>query len=248
MPTRRSSDTIAIFASHPWSRATDRSRHVGENTDYASKITVLLVDDNEIFRRGLRLTLEQDPGIVVVGEASVSEEALKSAQRTQPDIAFLGFTRQERVVIELCRRVIRECPRTKIIILAVHLHDEMVYRALAAGAKGFVSRDLEPNQLSTIIRSAHTGETVLDHRIITPLLLSIEGKRADGPDAIELAKIDLAILRHVADGSTTPQIAKRLRRNPYAIRARLERLRALLKVRSGPALIAEAVRRGLVQR
>src|SRR5215831_9820266 len=195
-----------------------------------AKIRIVVVDDHEVVRHGLRLSLELEPDMVVIGEA-----------RTGVDGPAV------------CRRIIEAVPRTAVIMLTNYLEDGFVLRSLMAGAKGYVIKDVQLSELKTMIRSVYRGGSVLDPKVAGQVIATVASAveapavRAGGSRQVTaLSDTDLAILRHLSEGLTDKQIAGRVHLSPHTVKDHLEKIRALLDVGSRTEIVATALRRGLV--
>jgi two-component system NarL family response regulator len=217
-----------------------------------AKIRIVVVDDHEVVRHGLRLSLGLEADMVVVGEARTGAEAVKVALDKRPDVLLLDVRLDDIDGPEVCRRVRASAPQVAILMLSTYLQDGMVLRSLVAGAKGYVIKDVELSELKKMIRSVYRGNAVLDPRITTPVISSATAGSAR-PDAGKgrslarsLGESDVTIMRHVAEGLTNRQIGERVHLSPHTVKDRLEKICAVLNVRSRTEVVAEALRRGLV--
>jgi two-component system, NarL family, response regulator DevR len=218
-----------------------------------SKIRIVVVDDHEVVRHGLRLSLELEPDMTVVGEARTGEEAIRIARESRPDVVLLDVRLEGADGPDVCRRVIDVAPRTAVIMLTNYLQDGFVLRSLMAGAKGYVIKDVQLSELKKMIRSVYRGGAVLDPKVtgqvISTAKLSGEvslGRPGSAWQVTALSETDLAILKHLSEGLTDKQIAGRVHLSPHTVKDHLEKIRTVLDVGSRTEIVATALRRGLV--
>jgi two-component system, NarL family, response regulator DevR len=215
-----------------------------------TKIRIVVVDDHEVVRHGLRLSLELEADMQVIGEARTGTEAVHVALEKRPDVMLLDVRLEDIDGPEVCRRVHAAAPKIAILMLTNYTHDAMVLRSLVAGAKGYVIKDVELAELEKMIRAVHRGNAVLDPRIAPSVISSATGSAAApaaaGVQAIPLTDIDLVIVRHVAKGLTNREIAGLVHLSPHTIKDRLSKICDILQVGSRTEIVAEALRRGLI--
>jgi DNA-binding NarL/FixJ family response regulator len=215
------------------------------------KIRIVVVDDHEVVRHGLRLSLELEADMVVVGEARCGDEALHLAREVKPDVMLLDVRLEGMDGPEVCRRVLEVAPRLAVIMLTNYLQDGLVLRSLVAGAKGYVIKDVQLSELKKMIRSVYRGGSVLDPKVTGQIISTATGEaltaKPGGPKTVTvLSETDLAIVRHLSQGLTNKQIAEQVHLSPYTIKDHLERIRDVLAVGSRTEIVAEALRRGLI--
>ena len=214
-----------------------------------STIRIVIVDDHEVVRHGLRLSLELEADMQVIGEARTGLEAVKLALDKRPDVMLLDVRLEDIDGSEVCRKVHEAAPRIAIVMLSNYTHDAMVLRSLVAGAKGYVIKDVELAELKRMIRTVHRGNAVLDPRIATSVIASATNGSASAAPAVPSASLndtDLVILRHVAKGLTNREVAGLVHLSPHTIKDRLKRISDILGVRSRTELVVEGLRRGLI--
>jgi DNA-binding NarL/FixJ family response regulator len=222
----------------------------------ASPIRVVIVDDHEIIRHGLRQTLAREADMDVVGEARSGAEAVRVAERLQPDVMLLDVKLEDLDGPEVCRRVLAVAPATAVVMLTSYLQDGVVLRSLVAGAKAYVIKDVELGELKRTIRSVHRGHSVLDPKIASRVIASVagqgnrtRGRTVHGRSALSptsLSDTDLLILKHLAKGLTNKEIAACVHLSAHTIKDHLEKIGAAFDVRSRTEIVAEALRAGII--
>ena len=180
------------------------------------KIRIAVVDDHEIVRHGLRLSLEIEADMVVVGEARTGEEAVQLAQEIKPDVMLLDVRLEGTDGPEVCRRVVKAAPRTAVIMLSNYLQDGFVLRSLMAGAKGYVIKDVQLAELKRMIRSVYRGGSVLDPKVAGQVISTATAwgdasvaKPGASRNVTAFSETDLAIVKHLSEGLTNKQIPAR---------------------------------------
>jgi len=220
-----------------------------------AKIRIVVVDDHEVVRHGLRLSLELEPDMAVIGEARTGEDALRIVVDEKPDVVLLDVRLDGADGPEVCRQILAVVPRTAVVMLTNYLEDGFVLRSLMAGAKGYVIKDVQLSELKKMIRTVFRGASVLDPKVTAQVISTVTASgempaaRGTGRRPVTvtaLSDTDLAILRHLASGMTDKQIAGRVHLSPHTVKDHLEKIRALLDVGSRTEIVATALRRGLV--
>ena len=208
------------------------------------KITVLLADDHAVVRDGLRVLLQQSADIRVVGEAADGRDAVQLAQELKPDVVIMDITMRELNGIEAARLLRDLCPATHVVMLSMHSNSEHVFRALEAGALGFVVKESAGEEVAAAVRAAHAGQRYLSRVIagLEPTLQSRSG-RASPLDSLSARERD--VLQLVAEGRTSAEIAATVSLSRKTIETYRVRLMKKLKVKSIPELVKFAIEHGL---
>ena len=216
------------------------------------RIKLLIVDDQEVVRAGLRLTLEAEPDMQVVGEAASPDEAVRLATTRVPNIVLLDAKLREGAVDgpDVCRRILASVPKTAVIMLSNYSQDPIVLRCLAAGAKGYLIKDVELSELKKVIRSVYHGSSVLDPKVTDGVISRATGPAAhpasDSARPETLSDTDLAIIGHLAHGLTNKEIGARVNLSPHTVKDHLEKIAAVLGVHARTEIVAEALKHGLI--
>lgn len=215
-----------------------------------AKIKVMIVDDHEVVRLGLRTALHSESDMEVVGETGVPEDAVDLAVEKQPDIVLLDVKLRDEGYDgpDVCRNILARAPRTVVIMLTNYPQDATVFRSLVAGAKGYVVKDVELAELKRMIRAAYRGASILDPKITDRVIARATQPepRPTGIQAETLSQTDLAIIRHLSRGLTNKEIASLLHISTSSVKDHLLRISTVLGVHSRAAIVGEALRRGLV--
>lgn len=176
------------------------------------KTRILLVDDHDIVRLGLMTLLNDQPDMEVVGEASTAGDAVKAAENLRPDVVLMDIRLPGEGGIEAAGQVTRRVPNSKVVMLTSFADDELVVRAIRAGAVGYVLKQVGNEELLRAIRAASRGEALLDPSTTARLLTRVrEAERKADEDAFrELTDREMDVLIHLAKGKTNAQIGSLL--------------------------------------
>ncbi|MFM2044353.1 MAG: Protease production enhancer protein [Pseudomonadota bacterium] len=204
-----------------------------------TRLRVLLVDDHAIFRRGLAALFEDNTEFRVVGEAGNGAEAMRLHAALAPDLTLLDLRMPEMEGAEVVRRIREEAPAARIIILTTFDTDEDIERALKAGAKAYLLKDLSEAELLDCLREVAAGRTYVP--------FPIAAKLAERLTQVQLTQREMAVLKHMAEGLANKSIAARLAISDATVKVHVTNLFQKLQVNSRTEAIAVAVRRGLVR-
>jgi DNA-binding NarL/FixJ family response regulator len=204
-----------------------------------SKLTVLLVDDHALVRRGFRRMLEDEPTFEVVGEASDGLEAVESAERLRPDVIVMDCALPQINGIEASRRILAKRPDTAILMLSMHSEDTLVRQAMDAGAKGYVLKNAMDLDLVSAIKNVAEGKTVLDPQITRGGTL--KGERDTG-----LTPRELEILQYIVAGKSNKEIATELSLSVNTVSVHRANIMDALGIHKTAELVVYAIRNGLV--
>jgi two-component system, NarL family, response regulator DevR len=220
-------------------------------TTNGHRIRIGIVDDHEIVRRGLRAALEHEADMEVVGDVRTGREAIRLAEQLRPDVMLVDVRLEDTDGPSVCERVRAVTADTAVLMLTSYHQDGMVLRSLAAGARGYVIKDVELTALKGMIRAAHRGECVLDPAVAPHVIAAATGNGAATHQAsvmrtLALSDIDLDVVRHLARGLTNKQIGALVHRSPHTVKDHVEKICAVLEVHSRTEVVAAALRIGLI--
>ena len=216
-------------------------------------IRVLLVDDHALARKGFRMVLETEPDIEVVGEAADGRQAVHSAGRLAPDVVLMDVRMPELDGIAATQQIVEggTAQPPKVLILTTFDLDEYVYDSLAAGASGFLLKDVGPEQLTAGIRAVASGDALLAPSVTRRLIdefVQTRPRQADRPQALdELTPRELEVLELVAQGLSNAEIAELLVVEETTVKTHVSRLLAKLDLRDRVQAVILAYDSGLVQ-
>ncbi len=209
------------------------------------QVRIVLVDDHQIVREGLRSILQQEPSFEVVGETGDGAYAVTLIAHLQPDIALVDIRLPDMSGLDVCRRAVELSPRTRVIILTAYLDSNLVHQALQAGARGYLLKDVEHMALVERIHQVLQGEYVFDPRV-THTLAEYIVQHPPEEDDILLSARELEILRLVAQGLTNAEIADILFLSPATVKDHVRNITAKLGARNRVEAVTKAVRQGLI--
>jgi DNA-binding NarL/FixJ family response regulator len=211
-------------------------------------IRVLVVDDQALVRTGLRMIIDADPDLAVVGEAVDGIDALEVAQRCAPDVVLMDVRMPRLDGIEACRRLASQAPEVRVLMLTTFDLDDHVYAALRAGASGFLLKDAPPDHLLEAIRVVARGDSMLAPSVTRLLIDEIARRPAavDTPGLDELTDRELEVLRLVARGRSNKEIATELYLGEATVKTHVGRILAKLGLRDRVQVVVAAYESGLV--
>lgn len=199
------------------------------------RISVLIADDNTLFREGLRMLLAQEPAISVVGEAQDGLQAIRLAEALQPDILLLDIRMPGLGGIEALPQIREKSPRTKVLILSGFSEGELMIQALQLGAKGYLSKLLTHRDLIKAIRATYAGEVWAERKVLSEVLESLRQKMQEKnlplSDMQEtLTDREHEIVKWVIQGMTNKEIATRLGISDKTVKTHLSNIFNKLKI------------------
>jgi two-component system, NarL family, response regulator NreC len=207
-------------------------------------IRILLADDHQLLREGLRLLLEKQPDIQVVGEAENGLVAIQLAAQLQPDVVIMDIHMPEIDGIQGARRILQEMPGVKVICLSMYSNRSMVEDMLKAGATGYLLKECASQELAQAIRTVVRGETYLSPRVARVFLDRYLSHRGAGT-AAALTEREAQVLRMLAEGKSTKEIAGQIRMSGKTVDACRRQLMHKLNVQSTAELVKYAIREGI---
>jgi len=205
----------------------------------ADKISVLLVDDHALVRRGFRRILEDDEGITVKGEASDGEEAVRLARQLHPDVVVMDCALPGMNGLAATRKILENNPKTAVLMLSMHSEDTWVRQSLEAGARGYMLKNAVDLELVTAIRRVAAGEEVLDPQIARRA--NLKGERETG-----LTVRELEVLQLIVTGLSNKEIASQLNLSANTVAVHRANIMDALGIHKTAELVVYAIRNGLV--
>ena len=204
-----------------------------------NKISVLLVDDHSLVRRGFRRMLEDEPDIAVAGEAGDGEEAIRLSEKLLPRVILMDCALPGMSGLDATRRILEKLPDTIVLMLSMHPEETLVRQALEAGARGYMLKNAIDLELGTAIRKVVAGEIVLDPQLSQPAAL--KGERDYG-----LTTRELEILQLIVDGKSNKEIAAQLKLSANTVAVHRANMMDALGIHKTAELVVYAIRNGLV--
>jgi DNA-binding NarL/FixJ family response regulator len=203
------------------------------------KISVLLVDDHSLVRRGFRRILEDEPDITVAGEAGDGLKAIKLADELRPNVIVMDCAMPGMNGLDATRQILAKHPQSLVLMLSMHPEETLVRQALEAGARGYVLKNAVDLELGAAIRRVANGETVLDSQLKRPAPL--KGKRHAA-----LTPRELAVLQMIVDGKSNKEIASALDLSANTVAVHRANMMDTLGIHKAAELVVYAIRNGLV--
>ena len=205
----------------------------------ADKITVLLVDDHALVRRGFRRMLDDDETLEVVGEASNGAEAVKLAAKLRPQVIVMDCQLPEMSGLEATKKILQSHLDTAILMLSMHSEDTLVRQALEAGARGYVLKNAMDLDLANAIKGVAAGKAVIDPQV--QRTETLKGEREAG-----LTSRELEVLQHIVAGKSNKEIASELDLSVNTVSVHRANIMDRLGIHKTAELVVYAIRNGLV--
>jgi two-component system response regulator DevR len=206
-------------------------------------VSIVIADDHAVVRMGLKALLSQQVDLHVVGEASTGEEAIQQATLHRPDLVIMDIRMPGLSGIDACRKITKQLPDTRVILLTSYAEDELLFAAIRAGAVGYVLKRLGTTDLIHAIREVVRGEAVLDPIVTEAMFKRISqlDKDKDGTAFSALSNQELRVLAMIRDGASNRDIAGRLFLGEGTIRNYVSNVLSKLHVANRAAAAAFAV-------
>ncbi len=204
-----------------------------------SPITILTADDHPLIRDGLAAVLRTESGLQVVAEAANGEEAIEAYARLHPDIVLMDLRMPVMDGLTATRAILADDPNARIIVLTTYDGDEDIHRALAAGARGYLLKDMMRTDLLGVIRAVHRGQRGIP--------AAVAARLAEHTPRIGLTPRELEVLRLVADGLSNAEVAEQIGRTEGTVKVHLKNILQKLDVRDRTEAVTTALRRGFIR-
>jgi len=203
------------------------------------KISVLLVDDHNLVRRGFRRLLEDEPDILIAGEAGDGEQAVELASSLNPDVIVMDSALPGINGLDATRKILQNNSEARVLMLSMHSEETWVQQALDAGAKGYLLKNAMDLDLAAAIRRVVAGEVVLDAGLNRVASLKGDGRNA-------LTTRELEVLRHICEGKSNKEIAAELALSANTVAVHRANIMDALGIHKTAELVVYAIRSGLV--
>jgi two-component system, NarL family, response regulator DevR len=209
-------------------------------------ISVLIIDDHEMVREGLKAMLVTEPDFSIVGDAANAEQALELVERLHPDVALLDVRLPGVSGVEVCRTVSERYPETAVIILTTFTDENLVARCIQAGARGFIVKDIERFDLKRSIRAVARGEAAIDSKAAVAVLAQLRRVPQVAEEAAPepLSSQQIVILRLVAQGLSSREIATQLYLSENTVKGYVQEILHRLGVKNRTEAVMVAVKQG----
>ncbi len=212
-------------------------------------ITVLIVDDHQVVRQGVRTFLEAQSDITVVAEAESGEIATQLAAEYAPDVVLMDLLMPGMDGVTATQQVKQVSPRTQVIVLTSYHQNEHIFPAIRAGALSYLLKDTSPQELVEAVRKAARGEVVLHSRVAARVIQELHGAHQDTSDPLTtLSARELDVLRLVADGLTNVEIAEQLMISDKTVKSHVSNILSKLHLADRTQAAVFAWREGVVRR
>ncbi len=216
------------------------------------QIRIVIADDHELFRRGLRMVLEEEDDIEVVAEAGDGEEAAELASESVPDVVVMDVRMPVLSGIEATERIKEELPTTKILMLTISDEEDDLYEAIKAGANGYLLKEISIDEIGNAVRSVHGGQSLISPSMASKLLnefaamVKKEEEKQHVP-APRLTPREMEVLEHVAKGMNNREIAKALFISENTVKNHVRNILEKLHLHSRMEAVVYAVRENLLE-
>ncbi len=211
----------------------------------AVRSRVIIADDHPLFRDGLARRIQERPELDLVAQADNGDTALALIRTLAPDVAVVDLKMPGTGGLAVTRALAREGSRTRVVLLSAHLDSALVFEALAAGARAFISKDADRLEVCETIAAVAGGEVVLPRWLHSGLASEIRARAREPAQALTVREVD--VLRLVADGASAPAVGRALHLSTGTVKSHLTSIYEKLGVNDRAAAVAEAMRRGMLE-
>jgi two-component system, NarL family, response regulator NreC len=210
---------------------------------------LLIVDDHAVVRSGLRMLLENERDVEIVGEAGTASEAIEAAIRLKPNVILMDIGLPDMSGIDATREIKKQCPDVSIVALTIHEDEEYFFKMLEAGASGYVPKRAAPEELLTAIRAAATGQVYLYPSLAKLLVRDFlsGGRPSSDQTASDLTDREHEVLTYLAEGASNEEIAASLVISPKTVARHRENIMRKLNLHSRAELVRYAIRKGIIK-
>jgi DNA-binding NarL/FixJ family response regulator len=213
----------------------------------AKPIRVLLADDHDLFRAGIRCLMQTVDGIEIIAEAGNGREALDLCKKHHPDVVLMDIIMPQLNGLDATARLASISPQTRIIILSMNANEEYILQALRCGAAGYLPKNINPSELAQAIRAVALGQTYLSPSISKHVIAAYLKGGGDMSSPFQrLTPRQREVLQLVAEGNTTKEIARKLRRSVKTVEMHRSQLMTVLGIHDIAGLVRYAIRVGLI--
>ncbi len=212
-------------------------------------IRLLLVDDHAVVRSGLKMLLENEHDVEIIGEASSASEAIEATLRLKPNVILMDIGLPDLSGIDATREIKKRVADVSIVALTIHEDEEYFFKMLEAGASGYVPKRAAPEELITAIRAAATGQVYLYPSLAKLLVRDfLDGGRAnDEQTSSDLTDREQEVLTYLAEGASNEEIAVSLVISPKTVARHRENIMRKLNLHSRAELVRYAIRKGIIK-
>jgi two-component system, NarL family, response regulator NreC len=212
-------------------------------------IRLLLVDDHAVVRSGLKMLLENERDVEIIGEASSAAEAMEAALRLKPNVILMDIGLPDLSGIDATREIKRRTPDVAIVALTIHEDEEYFFKMLEVGASGYVPKRAAPEELLTAIRAAATGQVYLYPSLAKLLVRDFldSGRTGAEQTSSELTDREQEVLTYLAEGASNEEIAVSLVISPKTVARHRENIMRKLNLHSRAELVRYAIRKGIIK-
>jgi two-component system response regulator NreC len=210
---------------------------------------LLLVDDHAVVRSGLRMLLENEKDVEIIGEAASAHEAIEAATRLKPNVILMDIGLPDLSGIDATREIKKRLPEVCIVALTIHEDEEYFFKMLEAGATGYVPKRAAPEELLTAIRAAANGQVYLYPSLAKLLVRDFlsGGRPSDQEVASDLTDREQEVLTYLAEGAGNEEIATSLVISPKTVARHRENIMRKLNLHSRSELVRYAIRKGIIK-
>ena len=206
--------------------------------NHSKRIRILIVDDHLVVRMGLRSLIDSQPDMVVVAEAATGRETIERFRETKPDVVLMDLRMPDIGGVEATGAICGEFPNAHVLVLTTYDGDENIYRALQAGARGYLLKDIPRDEFLNAVRAVHTGQY-----FVPPV---VAARLAQRVPALELSDREVEVLRLIVEGLSNKEIAVALSITESTVKNHVNSILAKLKVKDRTQAATTALRRGIV--